>query len=58
MDNLIENLIPKNTNVLQTLQNSMIRVIYGLKIQNRVNYYCTINFSYFSEPHARESETV
>ena len=29
--------LPKNTNTLQTLQNSMIRVIYGLKIQNRVN---------------------
>ena len=29
--------LSKNTNVLQTLQNSMIRVIYGLKIQNRVN---------------------
>ena len=29
--------LPQNTNVLQTLQNSMIRVIYGLKIQNRVN---------------------
>ena len=26
--------LPKNTNVLQTLQNSMIRVIYGLK--NRI----------------------
>ena len=26
--------IPKITNVLQTLQNSMIRVIYGLKKQN------------------------
>ena len=29
--------LPKNTNVLQTLQNSMIRVIYGLKKQNHVN---------------------
>ena len=29
--------LPKNTNTLQTLQNSMIGVIYGLKIQNRVN---------------------
>ena len=29
--------IPKITNVLQTLQNSMIRVIYGLKKQNHVN---------------------
>jgi len=29
--------LPKDTNTLQTLQNSMIRVIYGLKIQNRVN---------------------
>ena len=29
--------LPQNTNVLQTLQNSMIRVIYGLKIQNHVN---------------------
>ena len=29
--------LPKNTNVLQTLQRSMIRVIYGLKIQNHVN---------------------
>ena len=26
--------LPKNTIVLQTLQNSMIRVIYGLKKQN------------------------
>ena len=29
--------LPKNTNVLQTLQNSMIRVIYGLNKQNHVN---------------------
>ena len=29
--------LPQNTNVLQTLQNSMIRVIYGLKIRNHVN---------------------
>ena len=29
--------LPENTNILQTLQNSMIRVIYGLKIQNHVN---------------------
>ena len=29
--------LSKNTNVLQTLQNSMIRVIYGLKKQNHVN---------------------
>ena len=29
--------LPKNANVLQTLQNSMIRVIYGLNKQNHVN---------------------
>ena len=29
--------LSKNTNVLQTLQNSMIRVIYGLNKQNHVN---------------------
>ena len=29
--------LPQNTNVLQTLQNSMIQVIYGLNIQNNVN---------------------
>ena len=29
--------LPKNTIVLQTLQNSIIRAIYGLKKQNHVN---------------------
>merc|ERR1712051_968782 len=36
-EDLKERKLPKNTYTLQTLQNSMIRVIYGLKIQNRVN---------------------
>ena len=29
--------LPKNTIILQTLQNSMLRVIFGLKKQNHVN---------------------
>ena len=29
--------LPKNTNILQTLQNQMIRVIYGMKRQNHIN---------------------
>ena len=29
--------LPKNTNILQTLQNHMIRVIYGTKRQNHIN---------------------
>ena len=29
--------LPRNTSVLQTLQNSMLRVIFGLKIKNYVN---------------------
>ena len=28
---------PKNTATLQTLQNNMLRVIFGFKLQNRVN---------------------
>ena len=29
--------LPRNTSVLQTLQNSMLRVIFGLRIKNHVN---------------------
>ena len=29
--------LPKNTAILQTLQNSMLRVIFGLKLKNHVN---------------------
>ena len=29
--------LPKNTNILQTLQNQMIRVIYGMKRQDHIN---------------------
>ena len=36
-EDLKERKLPKNTYTLQTLQNSIIRVIYGLKIQNCVN---------------------
>ena len=37
MEELNRKKLPKDTDTLQKLQNSMIRVIYGLKLENHVN---------------------